>query len=206
MKFDIHELGDSAGLIHICMEGDSLSWDFPMGSQYDLCAVFDRREGKNLQELQMAEIHPFLFHKRLNTSCHFSRDIYNKGFLLFPASIKNGTLDVGNQLHAQNAILPDNDREIRVRTVSFVKKLFFFEKLKTVKEYAFRESDLPKVTDRAATFIYYRISDGSNTTVYRLPVTSDAAQIILSKNEKINFFKDADCLFALSNEENANGK
>lgn len=205
MKFDIHELGDSTGLIRICMNGDYLSWDFPLGSPYDLCAVFDRRDGKNLRELQMAEIRPFLFHKRLKTSCFFSRDIYEKGFLLFPARIKNGTLDVGDQIYGQNAILPDNDRLIHIRTVTFVKKLLFLETLKTVGHYAFRESALSKTTDRGTAFIYYQISDDSNRSVYRLPVTSDIAQIMLPQKKNINFFKDEDCQIALDNEENTNG-
>lgn len=200
MSFEIHELQNDPSIIHIQMDQESLSWDFPQGSPYDLCAVFDCRKGKSLRELQLAGVCPFLFHKRLKTACRFQAQAYPEGFLLFPARIRNGVLDIGNQTHGQNALCLSKYKDIHVRTVCFVKR-FFRESLKTTAAFTFSEADIAGAAGQAK-FLYYLIS-GSKTEVsarhaYKLPITSDTVQILTGPGESVLFFKDPACTEVLT--------
>ena len=194
MKFEIHELGNTPGLLHIHMEEKKLSWDFPCGSTYELCAVFDAKNGKNLRELQLAGVRPFLFHKQLRTSCRFCAEAYKEGFLLFPARIKDGVLEIGNQLQGQNALLSKKSAVIHVQIVMF-KRRFLKETLRCVSSYTFREADVSETSAGENAAVYYRIisNNGFDDLVYRLPMTSDTLHIMVHANEKVHFFRDPLC-------------
>lgn len=200
MSFEIHELQNDPSIIHIQMDQESLSWDFPQGCPYDLCAVFDCQKGKSLRELQLAGVRPFLFHKRLKTACSFQAQAYPEGFLLFPARIRNGMLDIGNQVHGQNALCLSNYKDIHIHTVCFVKR-FFRESLKTVDTFTFSESDIAGAAGQAK-FLYYLISCSEPGTsaqhIYKLPITSDTVQIMTEPYESVLFFKDPACTEALT--------
>lgn len=195
MKFEIHDLGTSMGIVHIHIEQNKLSWDFPLGSSYDLCAIFNRQNGKTLRELQAAGVRPYLFHKRLKTCCKFLPEVYREGFLLFPARFnEDGVLDIADQIYGQNAQLLTDSKTVYIHTV-FFKKKFFKEFLKSADTYAFTEHKISNITDDGTVFIYYKISrsEDLDSTIYKLPVTSDNVNIIINPGEKIIFFKDASC-------------
>lgn len=200
MSFEIHELQNDPSIIHIQMDQESLSWDFLQGSSYDLCAVFDCQQGKSLRELQMADVRPFLFHKQLKTACRFQAQAYPEGFLLFPARIRNGMLDIGNQTHGQHALCRLDYKDIHIHTVCFVKR-FFRESLKTVGTFTFSESDIAGAAGQTK-FLYYLISrnetEASAKCAYKLPITSDTVQIMTEPYESVFFFKDPACTEALT--------
>lgn len=192
MKFLIHEIGAYPGIINIKIGDSRLSWDFPLGSSYDLCAVFDRRKGRNLQEFQIARVRPMLFHKDLKTACRFSEDLYTDGFLLYPAKLVEGRLDIGNQLRGQDARLPIYDRSITVRQVRMIEGLFKSE-LKFVKNYTVREDSVTETTNDGFPVIYYRITEDENQTTYSLPIVSEDVSVVTGFNETISFFSDRAC-------------
>lgn len=192
MKFLIHEIGAYRGIINIKIGNSRISWDFPLGSDYDLCAVFDRRKGRNLRELQLARVRPILFHKELKTDFRYSESIYTDGFLLYPAKLVDGILDIGNQLRGQDARLPLHDRVITVSQAHLVKGVFK-SKLKLVKNFAVNEDCLTEMTNDGLPVVFYRIQGNNDHAVYSLPVTGEDVSIITDVNEILFFFSDSSC-------------
>lgn len=192
MKFLIHEIGASLGIINIKIGNGKLSWDFPLGSDYNLCAVFDRRKGKNLRELQLARVRPILFHKDLKTDCQYCDRTYTDGFLLYPAKLVDGILDIGNQVRGQDARLPLTDRFITVSQVQLIEGLFK-SRFRFVKDFTINEDCLTEMTNDGVPIVFYRIHGNLSHAVYVLPITGDNVSIITDVNENLSFFSDSSC-------------
>lgn len=165
------------------IDNKSLEWDFALGSRFELCALFLSMQEEQLEDFKERGERPILYHKSLQTY-HFLGETDYKQISLFPATIINGKLYIGNQKGDNIIIL---NKEVKKINVIIAKKLCGkFQWTRTV-----RQNIILQCRDTMKE-IYYIIDDTPKLLFHFCP---ENGQIIvsISKGQRIIFYEDKLC-------------
>lgn len=188
MRWEIRDMGPSPCIINIQLDASTLKWDFLQGSPYELCAVFPWDGQMSLADYQKAGSMPVLYHRRLKTRRSVLYDGARiSGYCLYPATVENGTLYIGNQQAATGVLMHPVQRTVSVHIL--VKREGLFGTGTPVPRNRIR-LDLDSSQEK----LYYRVFSSRNMyPAMCMEAVSEDVWICLRSGEKITFYKDEDC-------------
>lgn len=179
-------------IIHFKVTEDGfITWDFATESTFDLCAVFPWNGSQDLYDYKKNMVRPFLYHRRLKKRHGISFDKKSLGYCLFPATVQNGILYIGNQKE-ENIIYIGGCHlaEVVIQTENKGKKRFLGKVQYKISE---KRRLLMLTANNQRQQIYYKISHADNNYIYSLFLSESEVVIPLPESAEIAFYQDKEC-------------
>ena len=188
MRWEIRDMGPPPGIINILLDDSTLKWDFLQGSPYELCAVFLWDGRMSLADYQKVEALPVLYHRRLKTSRSILYDDARiPGYCLYPATVENNVLYIGNQQTATGVLRHPVQRTMSVHILMRRKGLF-----RTGAP--IHQKCIQLSLDNSQEKLYYRVSSKEGTyPAMCMEAGNEDVWICLRSGEEITFYKDENC-------------